>query len=127
MVTGEYFWPKTIAVHVRLFGIREHISCMMLSCVYSELLSFQTSHAKRQQKVAEDWAHMLPNLIQLHADLSEPPTHSCIVCGDEVDEVIVCQDCGPAAAYCDTCFPGAHRLTWHHIPKKWKVCLSMSL
>ena len=78
------------------------------------------SYSKRQEKLSDAWSQIRDRLHTALIESSVPNLGSCISCSQTA--VVICQQCGPQAVYCEGCTESLH-LTCNifHRPQVFQV------
>ena len=81
----------------------------------------------RKARLLSGWEQLQPELRSAFYALQASATHECMSCHLTQDEVIRCQDCGPAAYFCSACCIKAHEHAVLHYPERWTVSISVHI
>ena len=81
----------------------------------------QSKYISKKQQQKENWDILHEKFLSVFSEESCPATDTCSLCGCHCTDIILCQECGPTAYFCDKCCRNHHRNSWFHQPKKWTV------
>ncbi|CAG2193216.1 unnamed protein product [Mytilus edulis] len=77
-------------------------------------------YSEKRKMVMEAW-----DLLMTRIEEFLPALYSCRFCDSQEQEIMYCQDCGPAAYYCYTCCMRIHKNILFHKPHQWKVLVNV--
>ena len=73
----------------------------------------------------DGWKRIRTEIMMSHIEnLVFPGVHGvCSICNTTINSTgtIRCQDCGPMAVFCDTCYKLCHKQGQLHFSEKWVV------
>ena len=81
-----------------------------------------SSYCERRAALEKGWEEIRKAILKSYVESCEPG-HKCSRCGDNVEETVVCFDCGPGCEFCAQCCTYLHTYVKFHLPMIWKVCI----
>ena len=62
-------------------------------------------------------------LISVRVEEMSPSSDICVLCSKHVENIVMCENCGPLAYYCDEYCERSHGPLLFHNLKKWTVSI----
>lgn len=114
-MTNYFVNVSLLYIHTYLFYLTDIDDSNVTTC--------NSNYAEKKRKLIVAWEGLRPALITTRIEELSPSTNECCFCNSAEQEIIFCQDCGPAAFYCSSCCERVHTNILFHKPHKWKASL----